>query len=90
MLGYKGSSVPALVVALKDDDVKVRQAASKSLGRIAPDPAALPALRQALSDEDLQVCYTAILATTKFRKPGSTWIVTNLSVPVAQRFQERG
>jgi HEAT repeat protein len=54
-------AVPALVGALADQDIFVRWAAARTLGRIAPDAgaSAVPALARLLQDRDLDVRLTA-------------------------------
>jgi HEAT repeat protein len=62
---YTKPAVPALLdVVARDSDAKVRAAAAKALGRIAPDPKqAVPVLADALKDKVLAVrvaCATAL------------------------------
>lgn len=59
-------AVPALLVALRSSDGKIRREALIALGRIGPAArAAVPAATQSLKDPDRNVCYTASFALGK-------------------------
>lgn len=67
VLGEKGSeavnAIPALAVALNDEDTGVRRVAAASLGQLAAyDNAALPALLGALDDPDRDVRESVVTA----------------------------
>jgi HEAT repeat protein len=59
-------AVPALVLALGDEDEAVRRATAETLGNLrAEATAAIPALQQAVRDRDEGVRNTVILALGK-------------------------
>ncbi len=61
--------VPALVGALKDEDVGVRRAASTALATVAIEGnIAVPSLIEAIEDKDVEVRYTAAYALRNFGK----------------------
>lgn len=64
-LGELGG-VPALLVAVKDEDRVVRGEAAKALGEFG-DAAAVPALLVAMKDKDSWVCLKAAEAVTRLR-----------------------
>jgi HEAT repeat protein len=62
-----GKPIEAWVAALKDPDAKTRKTAAAKLGNVGPaDPAAFPALHDALKDRDAGVRCEVILALVKF------------------------
>jgi vesicle coat complex subunit len=61
-------AVPALVEALKDSDLDVRQAVALAVGRIGSEAAsAVPALRDAVKDSSPAVSEAATLALGRIR-----------------------
>jgi HEAT repeat protein len=56
-------AIPALIEALKDNDVQVRRTVARALGKIGPAAkSAVPALQKVTNDADRQVRDAATLA----------------------------
>ncbi len=64
-------AVPALISALRDQDVEVRRAASRSLANL-DDPRAVPALIIALKDDDAEVRASAADGLGRLEDPRAT------------------
>jgi HEAT repeat protein len=70
-----GKPVSHWVAAIHDPDPHVRKQAVFKLGNVGPaDPAALPAVTEALKDTDVAVRRAAILALLKFGSDAKTAI----------------
>ncbi len=68
-----GREVSAWVAEIHAKDPKMRRLAVLKLGNVGDaDPAAAPAIAEALRDADAQVRHDAILAAFKLTKPSST------------------
>jgi HEAT repeat protein len=71
-LYFSGETVGHWLSAAKSPDPKVRKKAVDVLGNVGPaDPAAIPALANAVRDKDPAVRTAAILALSKIGKPAA-------------------
>lgn len=66
------SAAPALLEALKADDVSLRREAAGALGAISPPESVMPQLREALEDEDVLVRVAAAAALWKIERSPTT------------------
>jgi HEAT repeat protein len=74
-----GKAVGHWVQGLRDPDGKVRRKAASALGNVGPaDPAAIPALAEAVKDRDAAVRAEAVLALLKIG-PGAKEAVPALT-----------
>jgi HEAT repeat protein len=72
------SAVPALIVALRDDDPKIRQAACTALGQIG-DPSPVPALIACLDQQDISEA--AANALVQIGKPAVPALIRAITRP---------
>jgi HEAT repeat protein len=71
-------ALPALLVAVEDDDAHVRQMALSALGELA-DPRAAPRLERALRDSRPEVRYQAVIAFARVARDDGPAVATALA-----------